>query len=65
MYWLYSVRPKLGVFGIGFSIGFSIGFGIGYGIGQKYWPIRVSVSVLDLNQNSGFDRSLVIQKIGW
>ena len=35
------------------------GFGIGYGIGQKYQPIRVSVSVSDLNQNSGFGRSTV------
>ena len=34
------------------------GFGIGYGIGRKYQPIRVSVSVSDLNQNSGFGRSL-------
>ena len=34
------------------------GFGIGFGIGRKYWPIRVSVSVSDLNQNSGFGRSL-------
>ena len=32
------------------------GFGIGYGIGPKYRPIWVSVS--DLNQNSGFDRTL-------
>jgi hypothetical protein len=30
------------------------GFGIGYGISRKYQPICVSVSVLDLNQNSGF-----------
>ena len=35
-------------------------FGIGYGIGQKYWLIRVSVSVWDLNQNSGFGRSLFL-----
>ena len=35
------------------------GFGIGYSIGRKYWPIRVSVSVLDLNQNSGCGRSLI------
>ena len=32
------------------------GFGIGYGIGRKYWPIQVSV--LDLNRNSGFGRTL-------
>ena len=38
--------------------GFGIGFGIGYGIGRKYRPIRVSVSVSDLNKNSGFGRSL-------
>ena len=31
-------------------------FGISYGIGQKYLPIWVSVS--DLNQNSGFGRTL-------
>ena len=31
-------------------------FGIGYDIGQKYQPILVSV--LDLNQNSGFGRTL-------
>ena len=36
----------------------SSGFGIGYGIGRKYRPIRVSVSVSDRNQNSGFGRSL-------
>ena len=35
------------------------GFGIGYGIGWKYQPIWVSVLVLDLNQNSGFGRTLV------
>ena len=35
-------------------------FGIGYGISLKYWPIWVSVSVLDLNQNSGFGRSLFL-----
>ena len=29
------------------------GFGIGYVIGRKYRPIRVSVLVLDINQNSG------------
>ena len=34
------------------------GFGIGYGIGRNYRPIRVSVSVSDRNQNSGFSRSL-------
>ena len=34
------------------------GFGIGYDIGRKYWPIRVWVWVSDLNQNSGFGRSL-------
>ena len=39
-----------------FSLKF--GFGIGYGIGRKYRPIRVSVLVSDLNQNSGFGRSL-------
>ena len=35
------------------------GFGIGYGIGRKYNPIWVSVSVSDLNQNSGFGRTLI------
>ena len=35
--------------------GFSIGI---FGIGQKYWLIRVLVSVSDRNQNSGFGRSL-------
>ena len=34
------------------------GFGISYGIGQKYQPIWVSVFVSDLNQNSGFGRTL-------
>ena len=34
------------------------GFGIGYGIGQKYQPIWVWISVLDLNQNSSFGRTL-------
>jgi hypothetical protein len=34
------------------------GFSDGYGIGRKYWPIWVSVSVLDLNQNSGFGHTL-------
>ena len=34
------------------------GFGIGYSIDRKYRQIRVSVSVLDRNQNSGFGRSL-------
>ena len=33
------------------------GFGIGYGIGRMYRPVWVSVS--DLNQNSGFGRTLV------
>ena len=32
------------------------GFGIGYSISQKYRSIWVSVSLLDLNQNSGFGR---------
>ena len=32
--------------------------GIGYGIGRKYRPIWVSVS--DLNQNSGFGRTLLV-----
>ena len=31
-------------------------YGIGYGIGRKYLPIWVLV--LDLNQNSGFGRTL-------
>ena len=35
------------------------GFGISYGIGRKYWPMLVSVSVSDLNKNSGFGRTLV------
>ena len=35
------------------------GFGIGYGIGRNYQPIRVSVSVSDRNQNSGFGHSLI------
>ena len=34
------------------------GFGIRYGIGRMYRPIWVLVSVSDLNQNSGFDRTL-------
>ena len=34
------------------------GLGIGYGIGLKYWSIWVSVS--DLNQNSGFGRTLIL-----
>ena len=34
------------------------GFVISYGISQKYSSIRVSVSVSDLNQNSGFGHSL-------
>ena len=33
--------------------------GFGYNIGRKYRPIWVSVSVSDLNQNSGFGRTLV------
>ena len=36
------------------------GFGIGYGIGRKYWPICVSVSASERNQNSGFGCTL-----GW
>ena len=32
------------------------GFGISYGIGQKYQ--KIWVSVLDLNQNSGFGHTL-------
>ena len=32
--------------------------GFGYGIGRKYWPIRVSVLVSDLIQNSGFGHLL-------
>ena len=37
------------------------GFGIGYGywISQKYCPMWVSVSVSDLNQNSGFVGTLI------
>ena len=35
-------------------------FSIGYGIGPKYLPIWVLVSVLNLNQNSGFIRTLNI-----
>ena len=34
--------------------------GFGYGIGQKYWPIWVSVSVSDQNQNRGFGRTLTM-----
>ena len=34
------------------------GFGIGYGIDRKYRPIWVSVLVSNLNQNSGFGRTL-------
>ena len=34
-------------------------FGIGYGIGRKYQPIWVSV--VDLNQISGFGRSLLTE----
>ena len=33
-------------------------FVISYGVGRNYRPIWVSVSVLDLNQNSGFGRTL-------
>jgi hypothetical protein len=50
-------------FGIGLGIGLGIGFGIGFGIGRKYRPIRVSVSVSGLNQNSGFGRSLAAGKV--
>ena len=39
------------------------GFGIGYGIGRKYRPIRVLVLVSDLNQNSGFGRSLTVSRL--
>ena len=35
------------------------GFGIDYGIGRKYWPIRVSVLVSDVNQNRGLGRTLL------
>ena len=35
------------------------GFSVGYGIIWKYWPLWISVSVLDLNQNSGFSRTLL------
>ena len=38
------------------------GFGIGYGIDQKYLPIWVLVSVSDLNQNSGFSRTLILSQ---
>ena len=31
---------------------------LGVGIGRKYLPIWVSVLVLELNQNSGFGRTL-------
>ena len=31
---------------------------MGYGIGRKYLPIWISVSVSNLNQNSGFGRTL-------
>ena len=34
------------------------GLGICYSIGRKYRPMWVSVTVLDLNQNSGFGRTL-------
>ena len=34
------------------------GFSIGYVIGRKYQSIWVWVLVLDLNQNSGFGRTL-------
>ena len=36
------------------------GFGIGYSIGPKVSPIWVSVSVSDLNPNSGFGRTLIL-----
>ena len=39
--------------------------GIGYGIGRKYLPIWVLVSVLDLNQNSVFGRTLGKSKFGY
>ena len=32
----------------------------GYGIVQKYWPIWGLVSVSELNQNSDFDRTLLL-----
>ena len=35
------------------------GFSMGYGIGRKYWSIWVSVSVLYLNQNCDFGRTLL------
>ena len=38
---------------------------IGYSISRKYRPIWVSVSVLDLNQNSGFVRTLRSCCIVW
>ena len=38
------------------------GFGIGYDIGREYWPIWVSVSVSELNQNDGFGRTLPTAK---
>ena len=44
--------------------GFGIGYGIGYGIGWKYCPIWVSVSVSDLNQNSGFSLTLEEDDMG-
>ena len=37
----------------------SIGFSIGYCISQKYLQIWVLVSVLDLDQNRGFSRTLL------
>jgi hypothetical protein len=39
------------------------GFGIGYGIGRKHQQIWISVSVLDLNQSSGFGRTLIAQLV--
>ena len=38
-------------------------FGIGYGIGRKYRPMWISVSVSDLNQNSGFSRTLFLPSL--
>ena len=40
------------------SLPLKCGFSISYGIDQKYRPIWVSVSVLDLNKNSGFGPTL-------
>ena len=47
--YILSLKCSLG-------IGLCIGFCIGYSIGRKYRPIWVLVS--DLNQNSGFGRTL-------